>query len=610
MNLKTVSAPDLPLFCVQISSLHQGEDNSKIPNIALINYKSQLYTFFCVYSKEIEDKIIYVNPDIILPENQVSLELIFVNPSQKVEKINFNPKFRFALIGLPIVPNSITYFSFHGRNNFYTNSSEKIGFISDKTEFVIDQKKELNEITELCIEKPISDRIVKMIYHRHSIVTKSLLIVGNSGSGKSYFIKKMVKNTNGCVKLDLLRFISEIEISKFDYIDSVLSIEDGVLLIDDVCTLTAQIASMLVEKLSILDEKPVIIIGTSREPPYNLPIPLQAQFPFALYISSLKQEERKKMLKSEVPDEYLEFAVRETSGNTLGELINLKKILPSLQPFSPVTFSRLLNSISTSEKPNQLRTTSEKVKIGGYHNELSEIRLFLRVSFSDNSSLLQYNGLLLTGPSGNGKSLIIRSISNEFEVPFFVIEFDKIFSRYLSESEKSIREVFKAARFFAPSAIVIEDIDAIGSKRNDDSGVGGRVLSTLLNELDGVDKKSKVIVIATTNAQEIVDPALLRPGRFDRIVQIGMPSEDDRREIFEILREKTPVDDDVKNEWLASITSNYTCAEIQSFFRFSALQALKEGKESVTKDYFILGQKRIEERKKSFQNLPKNKMML
>ena len=177
-------------------------------------------------------------------------------------------------------------------------------------------------------------------------------------------------------------------------------------------------------------------------------------------------------------------------------------------------------------------------------------------------------------------------------------------------SQKSRFAKFSRPPDSSPSAIVIEDIDAIGSKRNDDSGVGGRVLSTLLNELDGVDKKSKVIVIATTNAQEIVDPALLRPGRFDRIGQIGMPGEDDRREIFEILREKTPVDDDVKNEWLASITSNYSCAEIQSFFRFSALQALKEGKESVTKDYFILGQKRIEERKKSFQNLPKNKMML
>lgn len=606
MNLETVSAPYLPFYCIQISSRYQSEIDNKCSNIGLIKTNSQTISFFCLYSKEIDEKMIYVNPEIILPGNQVSLDLIFIDPSTKIGKVNINPKFRFSLIGLPIVPNSTLYYSFQGRTISYTNMSDKAGFISNATEFKAQEKKDLSEITELCIEKTISDRIIKMIYHRHSIVTKSLLIVGNSGSGKSYFIKNMVKTVKDCVKLDLLRFISEIEVSKFDYLNSVLSIEDGVLLIDDVCTLTPQVASILVEKLSILDEKSVIVIGTSRDPPYNLPIPLQSQFPFALYISSLSQEKRKEMLEGEIPSDFLDFAVRETSGTTLGELIHLKKILPSLSPFSSEKFSFLLRTISTTEKPNQLRST-EKVKIGGYHTELSEIRLFLSVSFSDKSSMLQYNGLLLTGPSGNGKSALIRAISSEFEVPFFVIEFDKIFSRFLSESEKAIREVFKAARFFSPSAIVVEDIDAIGSKRNDESGVGGRVLSTLLNELDGVDKKSKVIVIATTNAPEIVDPALLRPGRFDRIIQIGLPNENDRLEIFKILREKTPVNSDVTDEWLASITENFTCAEIQSFFRFSALQALKDGKDNVSKEYFVLGQKRIEERKKSLKDISKIK---
>ncbi|OHS97380.1 ATPase, AAA family protein [Tritrichomonas foetus] len=602
LNFITVSAPNLPPFCVQVSSSCQN--TSQQTNIAIL--KSSKYSpciFFCVFVNDVEANEVYINPEVIQPNENVTIEFVKLDINQKIESIAINPRFRFPLIGLPILPGMTTFYSYHGRIYNFTNSSELSGFISDKTKFLVKEKKDLDEITELMIEKNISDRIIKMIRYRSSIITKTILVVGNCGSGKSYFVKNTIKNVKNCHSLNLLRFISELEVSKFDYIETITSLTDGVLLIDDVCTLTPQIASILVEKLSVLDDKPVIIIGTSRNPPYSLPIPLQALFPYALNISSLRHAERRTILEKHIPSDYLDFVIRETSGSTRGELNNLIKILPSLNPFTQKSFTQLLKSISTSEKPMQLRASDTKPKVAGYHREINEIKLFLRVSFSDDSSLLQYSGIMLTGKSGNGKSLIIRALSEEFEVPFFVLEFDKVFSRYLGESEKAIREVFAAARFFSPCAVIIEDIDAIGAKRSDESGVGGRVLSTLLNEIDGINKKSKVLLIATTNAPQIVDSALMRPGRFDRIIEIGMPSEQDRIEIFELLREKTPVSDDVTNKWLAELTDGYTCAEIQSFFRFSALQALRDEKESVSKDYFLLGQKRVQERKSSFENM-------
>lgn len=603
LNCRTLSAPNLPPFYLQLSKSDKIKYGVENCNIALITTSDKTISAYCFFSDEIESGEVYINSDVISPNTSVQIELKFIDPSNTIESLQLKPQFKNSLLGLPIVPNSTLYYSYQGRIRQFTNTTPALGFISNKTQFIFEQKIELDNINHLLIEQSISERIVKMIRHRHSIITKSLLIVGNCGSGKSYFIENMTKTVKNCVSLNLLKFISELELSRFDYIDSVLSIEDGVLLIDDVCILSSQIASILVEKLSILDDKPVIIIGSSRLPPYSLPVPLQAQFPHAMNIRSLSHDQRREIIKNYVPSEFLDFVVRETSGSTLGELNNLVKIIPSIEPFSAEAFKHVLQSISTSEKPHQLRTSNERHRLAGYSAQIDEIRLFLRVSFSEDSSLLQYSGIMLTGPSGNGKSFIIRALAEEFEVPFFVIEFDKIFSQFLGESERAIRDVFQAARFFAPCAIIIEDIDAIGSKRNDESGVGGRVLSTLLNEIDGVDKKAKVLLIATTNAPQIVDSALMRPGRFDKIIEIGQPTEQDRVELIQLLREKTPVSDEVQNEWLASNTNGLTCAEIQSFFRFSALQALKDGKECVTKDYFDLGLKRIEERKSYFAKL-------
>jgi transitional endoplasmic reticulum ATPase len=288
--------------------------------------------------------------------------------------------------------------------------------------------------------------------------------------------------------------------------------------------------------------------------------------------------------------------VKETTGLTRGELETVCRLLPEGE-LNQDSIHQILNSMMISERPLQLRSSGESV--AGYHSIMNELKLFVSVALGDETrrAMLPYSGLLLHGKSGNGKSLLIRKLSEEFEFPFFVLEFDRIFSKYLGDSEKAIRDVFASARFFAPSVVVIDDIDAIGAKRSDESGVGGRVLSTLLNEIDGVTENRQVLTMATTNALHIVDSALLRPGRFDRLIEILSPNAEERVEMFEMFRASTPVDPAVTSEYLGRMTDGFTCAEVRSFFRFAALQALFEEKEEVSPPYFERGLKRLRERR-------------
>ncbi|KAH0787537.1 AAA family ATPase [Histomonas meleagridis] len=417
----------------------------------------------------------------------------------------------------------------------------------------------------------------------------------------------MEHHVEGCMRLDLLRMISDYETGKSEYIDSILSMEDGILLIDDICILSKQGAVYLSDKLSTLADKPVLVIATSRVPPYSLPYVIQPFFQTSLHINALTHNERRSIINElcanmDLSNENIDFIVKETSGVTQGELRSLCQLVPSIVPFENQKFISIVKTIATSEKPLMLRHTSIAQKIGGYKSVVDEIRLFLNITLGNDSSaqsMLQYSGILLHGPSGNGKSLIIRSLCEEFEVPFFILEFDKIFSRYLGDSEKSIRDAFTAARFFSPCAIVIEDIDAIGAKRNDESAVGGRVLSTLLNEIDGITKHDRVLMIATTNAPDLIDSALIRVGRFDKLIEVGNPTKEDRICMFKLFMEKTPVSKDVSCEMLADMTEGYTCAEVNSFFRFSALQALQKDEQEVSLEYFKKGKERVSERKRA-----------
>ncbi|MFD1564116.1 CDC48 family AAA ATPase [Haloarchaeobius amylolyticus] len=188
-------------------------------------------------------------------------------------------------------------------------------------------------------------------------------------------------------------------------------------------------------------------------------------------------------------------------------------------------------------------------------------------------------GVLLYGPPGTGKTLLAKAVANEAQSNFISVKGPELFDKYVGESEKGVREVFSKARENAPTIVFFDEIDAIASERGSgvgDSNVGERVVSQLLTELDGLEELEDVVVIAASNRPELIDDALLRPGRLDRHVAVGEPDKAARREIFAIHTADRPLADDVDLDALAAETDGYTGADIEAVCREAATIAVRD----------------------------------
>src|ERR671914_205390 len=189
-------------------------------------------------------------------------------------------------------------------------------------------------------------------------------------------------------------------------------------------------------------------------------------------------------------------------------------------------------------------------------------------------------GILLYGPPGTGKTLLAKAAANESEANFISIKGPELLSKWVGESEKGVREVFRKARQAAPCIIFFDEIDAIAPRRGGsfggDSHVTERLISQLLTELDGLEILTNVVVIAATNRPDIIDPALLRPGRFDRLLYVPPPDRDSRLQIIKIHTKKKPLADDVDTNQLAGSTEGYTGADIASLSSAAVMLALRE----------------------------------
>ena len=207
-------------------------------------------------------------------------------------------------------------------------------------------------------------------------------------------------------------------------------------------------------------------------------------------------------------------------------------------------------------------------------------------------------GILLFGPPGCGKTMLARAVATESSANFISIKGPEVFSKWVGESEKAIREVFRKGRMAAPAIIFFDEIDSLVPKRGlgfSDSGVSERVISQLLTEMDGIETLENVVVIAATNRPDIIDPAILRPGRFDRLIYVPEPDEKARLEIFKIYTKNMPLAEDVDLAELAKRTKHYSGADIEAVCREAAFFALRRdiNASKITKEDFENALKKV-----------------
>ena len=286
----------------------------------------------------------------------------------------------------------------------------------------------------------------------------------------------------------------------------------------------------------------------------------------------------------------------------------LRRVRPELDLESDEIPAEVLESIQVTEddfkealkgiEPSALREVFAEVpdisweQVGGLEDTKERLRETIQWPLEypevfETLDMQAAKGVLLYGPPGTGKTLLAKAVANEAESNFISIKGPELLNKYVGESEKGVREVFKKARENAPTVVFFDEIDSIATERgrySGDSGVGERVVSQLLTELDGLEELEDVVVIATTNRPDLIDSALLRPGRLDRQIHVPVPDEDARRAIFEVHTRDKPLADDVDLDRLAKRTEGYVGADIEAVCREASMAASREFIGSVARE--------------------------
>ena len=253
---------------------------------------------------------------------------------------------------------------------------------------------------------------------------------------------------------------------------------------------------------------------------------------------------------------------------------------------SPVSDAVLVTQrtvFAISEKGESIRGVPQVTyeDIGGLRDEILKVREMIELPLRhpeifEKLGVEAPKGVLLYGPPGTGKTLLAKAVANESSAHFISISGPEIMSKFYGESEARLREIFKEGKEKAPSIIFIDEIDSIAPKREEVTGeVERRVVSQLLSLMDGLEGRGKVIVIAATNRQNAIDPALRRPGRFDREIEIKVPDKKGRLEILLIHTRNMPLTEDVNVEKLASITHGFVGADLEYLCKEGAMKTLR-----------------------------------
>ena len=288
--------------------------------------------------------------------------------------------------------------------------------------------------------------------------------------------------------------------------------------------------------------------------------------------------------------------------------------------FTTLTIMRILPHEIDPRVYNMMTEDPGKVpysSVGGLSDQIRDLRETIELPITNPELFKRIGikppkGVLLYGPPGTGKTLLARAIACNIEATFLKIVASSIVDKYIGESARVVREMFAYAREHEPSIIFIDEIDAIGGKRTDDASSSDReihrTLMEMLNQIDGFDELGKVKVIMATNRPDVLDPALLRPGRLDRKIEIPLPNESGRIDILKIHSKPMTKKGEIDYESLAKITDEFNGADLRNVCTEAGMFAIRDQREYTVQEDFMRAARKIKESKKLESKLDYNKI--
>lgn len=458
---------------------------------------------------------------------------------------------------------------------------------------------------------------------------RGILLHGPPGTGKSMLLNSIAHNTDAHILTIngpsiVLKYLGETETKIREIFMEARKYQPSVIIMDEIDSMAPNrnsddsgetesrvVATLLtmMDSISMNDNSKIVIIGaTNRVNSIDSALRRPGRFDQEIEIGIPDVDDRFDILKRligkmnndkhELAEEEIRDIASKTHGYVGADLVALirESVMKAISRGSvPITLTaKDINDSLPDIRPSAMREIFLEMPkvhwsdIGGQHELKQKLTEVIELPLEANETFVKLGisapkGVLLYGPPGCSKTLTAKALATESGLNFLAVKGPEIFNKYVGESERAIREIFRKARSAAPSIIFFDEIDAIsGDRENASTSAAQQVLTSLLNEIDGVEELKGVVIIGATNRPTEIDPALLRPGRLDRHIYVAPPDYEGRLEILGKCCKKFNLSPDIKLEELAEITQGCSGAEVTLLCQEAGLSAIMEDKQAST----------------------------